>query len=491
MSDLCFQLFDGAQRPTAFVLYGPQSQEHVPYRFEYWVPKADLNLRLKRLVTLSRADRLTFRSDLVAEDPTVFKRRLWTRAPEERLLQYLRTIPPLGALVQEFKVFKRSKVEFNRGEHWVIGQGFQPAQESRLDDPEYPTTVAKIVTRLPYLDASQFKAVALPPLETNTWHTAAVRRAGFEAGFFEPHILIPQGVERAVGRVRAAFSKQNVVFEHSIQSITVPHSQERKAKVLTAVLNSSLAAWFYFHDTANLGADRAKVHQGELLKLPFDDPENMPDPAKALNAEKGLVALIDAELANAEKLLVSQDDLLGTIDRLVFEYYGLDDSDVAIVEDTVQQIIPAMQPRRNVGLQSIWAQASSLERAAYAATLCNALSPHFRVPVKASLAARSTDVAVLKLTVGDEFAPYTEESSGEFNDFLDSIAAKLPIDLPGNVQLIPDLRLIVDRDMYLVKPTALRHWLRSTALADAEQIAAEFVAAAARRGQEGVVHAGG
>src|SRR3546814_10176378 len=27
MSDLCFQLFDGAQRPTAFVLYGPQEQE--------------------------------------------------------------------------------------------------------------------------------------------------------------------------------------------------------------------------------------------------------------------------------------------------------------------------------------------------------------------------------------------------------------------------------------------------------------------------------
>ena len=485
MSDLCFQLFDGAQRPTAFVLYGPRKQEQAPYRFEYWIPKADLNLRLKRLVTLSRADRLTFRSDLVAEDPTVFKRRLWTRAPEERLLQYLRTIPSMCSLVQEFKVFKRSKVEFNRDEHWVIGQGFQPVQESRLEDPEYPRTTAEIVTRLPYLDASQFKAVALPHVETNTWHTSFVRRAGFDAGFFGPHILIPQGVERAVGRVRAAYSEQNVVFQHSLQAITVPPGQERKAKVLTAVLNSSLAAWFYFHDTANLGADRAKVHQGELLKLPFDDPENMPDPAKALNAEKGLVALIDGELANAKKLLASQDDVLGAIDRLVFEYYGLDDSDVAIVEDTVLHVIPAMQPRRNAGLQSIWAQASSSQRAAYAAMLCNALSPHFRVPVIASLAACSSDVAVLKLTIGDEVAPYTEDSSGDFSDFLGSIAAKLPIDLPGNVQLIPDLRLVVDRDMYLVKPTALRHWLRSTALADAEQIAAEFVAAAARHEQKG------
>lgn len=491
MSDLCFQLFDGAQRPTAFVLYGPLKQEQAPYRFEYWVPKADLNLRLKRLVTLSRADRLTFRSDLVAEDTTVFKRRLWTRAPEERLLQYLQTIPPMGALVQEFKVFKRSKVEFNRDKHWVIGQGFQPVQESRLEDAEYPRTTAEIVTRLPYLDASQFKAVALPQVETNAWHTSAVRRAGFDAGFFGPHILIPQGVERDVGRVRAAYSAQDVVFQHSLQAITVPPRQKRKAKVLTAVLNSSLAAWFYFHDTANLGTDRAKVHQGELLKLPFDDPENMPDPARALKAEKELVALIDQELKTAKKLLASQHDVMGAIDSLVFEYYGLDDSDVAIIEDTVHHVIPAMQPRRNAGLQSIWAQASSSQRADYAAMLCNALTPHFRVRVKASLAALSTDLAVLKLTIGDQVAPYTEDSSGEFNDVLGSIAAKLPIDLPGNVQLIPDLRLVVGRDMYLVKPTALRHWLRSTALADAEQIAAELVAAAARHGQEGTVRARG
>lgn len=491
MSDLCFQLFDGAQRPTAFVLYGPQKQDQAPYRFEYWVPKADLNLRLKRLMTLSRADRLTFRSDLVAEDSTAFKRRLWTRAPEERLLQYLRTIPPMGSLVREFKAMKRSKVGFNRDEQWVIGQGFKPAQESRLVDPEYQTTIAEIVTRLPYLDASHFQAVAIPPVSNTPWSTSVVHRAGFEAGFRGPHILIPQEVERAVGRVRAAYSEQDVVFQHSLQSITVPPGQERRAKVLTAVLNSSLAAWFYFHETANLGADRAKVHQGELLKLPFDLPENMPDPAKALKAEKGLVSLIDEELANAKKLLASQHDVLGAIDRLVFEYYGLDDSDVAIVEDTVHFVIPAMQPRRSAGLQSIWAQTSSSQRKGYATMLCNALSPHFRVPVNASLAARSTDVAVLKPTIGGQVAPYSEDSSGEFSAFLGSIAAKLPIDLPGNVQLIPDLRLVVDRDMYLVKPTALRHWLQSAALADAEQIAAEFVAAATRYGKEGAVRAGG
>src|SRR3546814_5662752 len=102
----------------------------------------------------------------------------------------------------------------------------------------------------------------MPVVGTNPWPTSNVHRAGFDAGFFGPHILIPQGVERDVGRVRAAYSEQDFVFQHSLQAITVPPRQKRKANVLTAVLNSSLAVWFYFHDTANLGADRAKVHQG-------------------------------------------------------------------------------------------------------------------------------------------------------------------------------------------------------------------------------------
>ncbi|MGC4026741.1 MAG: hypothetical protein QM744_17360 [Mesorhizobium sp.] len=55
---------------------------------------------------------------------------------------------------------------------------------------------------------------------------------------------------------------------------------------------------------------------------------------------------------------------------------------------------------------------------------------------------------------------------------------------------MPDLRFVIGSDMYLVKPMQLRHWLRSTALADAEQIAAEFTAVVARHGKAGGEYAG-
>ncbi|WHZ38359.1 class I SAM-dependent DNA methyltransferase [Sagittula sp. MA-2] len=490
LSDLCFQLFDGAQRPTAFVLYAPIKGEQAAYRFEYWVPKADLNLRLKRVMTLSRADRLRFRSDLVSEDPTLFKRRLWTRGPEETLLQYLRTIPALNNFIKEYQSIRKAKAEVDRTTDWVIGQGFKPAQEDRLDESGYRTTTAGIVTRFPFLRAGAFRSIALPKVETDPWPTSTVHRSGFADGFIGPHILIPQGVERSIGRVRASYCEQDLIFQHSIQAIAFPEQEKRTAKVLTAVLNSSLAAWVFFHDTANLGADRAKVHQGELLKLPFDLAKNMPDPERAAAAEEEIIELIDREIAEADKLLAMEFDPRGEIDRLVYEYYGLGEHEIALIEDTFRYIIPAMQPRRSAGLQKIWASSNYENRAGYAAAICEALSPCFRQPIQASLAARSADIAVLKLSIVPRVDEYREEVLPEVGQFLQSIQANLPIRLPGNVQVVPDLRFVIGSDMYLVKPMQLRHWLRSTALADAEQIAAELTAAVARQDKIGGEYAG-
>ena len=391
MSDLCFQLFDGAKRPTAFILYAPPGDAPIPYRFEYWVPKANLNLRLKRLITLSSAERIRLRSDLVGEDPTLFKRRLWIRAPEEKFLQYLRTIPSLNTFIREYKEIKRAKSVVDRAIDWVIGQGFIPAQEDRLDNPNYEKTTTETVTHYPYLNANTFQTLALPTIKTDHWPTSVVYRAGFAEGFVGPHILIPQGVERSTGRVRAAYCDQSLVFQDSIQAIIFPEIENRTAKVLTAILNSSLAAWVYFHDTANFGADRAKVHQGELLKLPFDIPANMPDPKSAAVAEENIVRLIDQKIANADELLSPQTNPLYEIDRLVFDYYGLDAHEIALIEDTIRYIIPAMQPRRSAGMQKIWTNSQVEHRSDYAAMLCNALKRYLRQPVSASLAARSQD----------------------------------------------------------------------------------------------------
>jgi N-6 DNA Methylase len=427
LSDLCFQLFDRANRPTAMVLYHRSDEEESAYRFDYWMPKADLNLRLKRTVTLSRIDRTHLRSDQAQNDPGIFKRRLWSRSPDEKLLQYVKTVPMLSDFITESKTLRGN---FDRRKSWAIGQGFQPAHDTQKN-----TTTSQAVRKYPYFAAKGFTPLALPKIDTRPWKTSTVRRAGFSEGFIGPHILIPQGLERSVLRVRAAYTEQSLCFEDSLQAIVFPLVERHTAKILTAILNSSLAAWFYFHETANFGTDRAKVHQNELLKLPFAKPEAMPDPKRAAAAAGKIIELMDKKLKEAGQLLRAQNNPFETIDELVFAYYGLDEQDAALVQDTYKYILPAIQPRRSAGLQAIWDSSRPEQRGAYASMLCDALKPWFNTAVSASLAAKSADVAVLKLTLqgqGKEQA-YEENAAADFDQFLLSIGNNLPARLSGNV----------------------------------------------------------
>jgi hypothetical protein len=324
--------------------------------------------------------------------------------------------------------------------------------------------------------------LVLPRIRSRHWPDSVVHRAGFGEGFIGPHIIIPQGVERSIGRVRAAYTEQSLVFEHSLQAIVFPRTKRMTAKLLTAILNSRLAAWFFFHETANLGTDRAKVIRADLLKLPFAIPKSMPQPERAAATAQRIVRLVDKKIQHADDVLHSADDVLEEIDTLVYAYYGLDAHDIALIEDSFEYIIPAMQPRRSAGLQAIWGNSRREHRCAYAKMLCDALKPWFRERVNASLAAKSTDVAVLRLTIDGsrKESAYCEEVTPDVDRFLQQITSSLPISLPGNIQLAPDLRFVIGQNMYLVKPMQLRHWLQSTALADAEQIAAELSAVVAR-----------
>ena len=108
-ADLGFQLFDGAVRPAALLLFGRPPAGRAPYRLDYLAPKADLNLKSRRLITIGSADRCRLDSRMVHADPALFKKRLWLNEPEARLFNYLAQFPRLGDLVAEFGTLSRRK----------------------------------------------------------------------------------------------------------------------------------------------------------------------------------------------------------------------------------------------------------------------------------------------------------------------------------------------------------------------------------------------
>ncbi|HEX4757308.1 MAG TPA: N-6 DNA methylase [Terracidiphilus sp.] len=476
-ADLRFQLFDGAIRPTTLIMFAPNRGADVEYRFEYWAPKADLNLQIKRMITLSSVDRYVMNSTTAQSDVLAFKHRLWMREPDAKLFSYLSRLPKLGAFIKEFKTFSRSRLSVEG--QWVGGMGYQPYNEPEGGQPATKYSMSKLVGTLPDLPIEALRVVAQTASGLTPARSKRVRRKGFEAAFTGARILVPRTT--SFGRLRAAYTEADLTFQDIIQGITVPAGERPKGKLLAALLNSRVAAWYAFHGTASFGSERPEVKQSGLVHLPFPSASDLPEPARAQAAAEQLVAIIDREIGNANRpFSLGQDDddaLLSEIDRWAYEYFCLSQDEIILIEDLIERILPAVQPHQG-SFPDLWKAPTEPERRAYATTLIRSVGDWLQNATRlhAQLEAKNADLGVLRLSLNgtDQQANYTEEDRVLVGDALSRIMQHIQQPIAGNFQLMPDLRVFIEKNLYLVKPMQRRFWLRSTALSDADAIAADL-----------------
>ena len=147
--------------------------------------------------------------------------------------------------------------------------------------------------------------------------------------------------------------------------------------------------------------------------------------------------------------------------------------------------MPAVQPHEG-HIPDLWLPPSQPERAAYAETLSDSLSPWFQAGggIGRKLVALSDDLSVLRLRL-DGCATYSEDHDEEIDTVLEDLSTHLRRPLGLNLQLMPDLRVFVGESLFLVKPMQRRFWLRATALADADSIALDFQQAVTARRHRG------
>lgn len=477
-ADLRFQLFEGPVRPAALIVLSRRAKPDSPYGFEYWVPKADPNLKMRRLITLRRTDKMLLSSTNVVSDPLVFKRRLWMNEPESKLFSYFSRLPALRGLVDEYRSVRRKTVD-DTSMRWIVGQGFQPFNADRQNRSAPPLS-SQYVDKLPYLPIAAFRRLAQPLRGLSPWPSPRVRRKGFEGGFSGPRVLVSRGIETSRGRLRATYTEDALTFQDIIQAIAVPRKDKHRAKLLTALLNSRVAIWFAFHGSASFGAERPELKSAELLRLPFPAPSDLPDPKSAEDAKEKLIARIDGamQIADARAALETESDAdLREVDQLAYQYFCLSEDEIQLIEDTTEKIIPAIQP--TVGsYPEIWKAPLPNERLSYAETLVRSLAPWLEKGsgVHASLDAKNDDLGVLRLSLNEtnDSPGYNEASSGFPDQVLVRLSENLHQPLGGNFQLMPDFRVFVGGDLYLVKPMQLFFWLKSTALADADAVAMDL-----------------
>ena len=473
-SDLRFQLFGGATSPAALIMFGENTNNLKPYNIDYWSPKANLNLQVKRSITITSSDKAVISSHEIKQDYFALKSRLWMRRVDSRLYKYLSSYERLGDFITPFGGAKKHDTEKTSG--WFIGQGFQPYNDGRSSKVPH---VSQEITKHPFLPVQFVDRLYQKSLSIEPWCSPNVRRKGFEESYRQKKILVSRGVGTSKMRLQATYCDHGCTFQHILMAITFPIEHTGKAKILTAYLNSKLAIWFAFHGTSSFGSGRPEVQQAELLKLPFPFENQSDTNSKAI--EKEVLGVIKKFEAYSSEFTLSNDDAdfyLTKIDLLMYKYFGLSDEEISIIEDTVDYIIPASQPHQN-SIPDIWRATELKHRKEYASTLVSELEKWLDIDtgVSARLVGKNEDFALLELSLGD-LQTGSDHKYLELDSDMGFSIAKLMdaayVDLPGNFTLTPDFKLFFDNKLYLVKPLNRQYWMKSSALEDADSIALDL-----------------
>lgn len=491
LSDMRFYLFDGAIRPALVINYAKVPPNQQEDSIVYLVPKTEIETLKAEIISISPEDRVQIKLRELLYDlekgqaALAWKQSFWGTPRDRKFLDRLSSLPRLNDIVDQLTV-KPDK----RTKRWLIGQGFQPRSHNdhlkdidrinngkksqKVHSPQWsPNTL--------FLEGRS-KSIDLLLLESDAQivgdRFSQLRRLPDQKIFQAPHVLITQGL-------RVAYSDFDVLFQDSIQSIHATEEDSSLLMFLTAVLNSNLADYFLFHTSANWGTERDKVHEEELLRLPFpilQETLNFSISSDILRETSHIFDDVKVRLSQnilQRALIIGQSKV--KLFSLICQYYQIDEFEQILIEDTVNQWIPSSTPNRGTKNIPTLRDSNDSEREEYLNLLCrllNTWSSRSRYHVSGEIISSSKSgmgVIVLRKDAGQPSQQNFERpSSPKLDEILERISRLLP-QHEGSMAFYRNLKVFDGDKLYILKPLAFRFWSKTFALNDADEIAAAIL----------------
>lgn len=479
LSDMRLYLFDGAIRPALVVSYTKELPNKSKGFIDYLVPKTERETLSAEIISIAPEDRVQIKLERVLHDLSIgeaaldWKQYFWGTPRDQKFLDRLSALPPLSDAVDQLTV-KPNK----RTKRWIIGQGFQP--EGIKDNPQK--------SKLPSWNPEQLflagrsKDIDLLVLESDCSRVGdrfkRLRRLPDQQIFRKPHVLVSKGL-------KVAYSDFDVVFRHAVQGI---HGHQKDADLLAflaTTLNSDLANYLLFHTSANWGTERDETHESELLQFPFPFPEDTLSPVESEAIVRQVSSKIKQLKKQLENILLGRNEIIEQAKRdllvYVYRYYQIDELEQILINDTVNCWIPSSTPNRGSPNIPTLKDSTKPERLEYLTLLCDLLNTwsrrgSYQLSGKIIFASNSKmAVIVLQRILSQDVSSLNEYTS---SPELDAVISRILNLLPrheGSIAYYRNLK-VFDRDkLYILKPLAYRFWSKTTALNDADEIAAAIL----------------
>lgn len=520
-------LFKDAKTPAFIARFKKTPPHPTQHLVEFSAPKFNRDGLRQGIVTVNPSARtwIPLSGILSATKsktaPVVWKRRLWGTPRDQKLLDLFQSLPPLSELAGAPK----------EGKRWVKGQGFQPYYLKKAEsDPNYPipkpnhwspSTLFIRPQKHVQMIVFQQDCITLGKQITDIGATKKFFRRASNPNLFEsPMVLISKGFSKV------AYCDFDVLFQHSLQSIAGPSKDADLLMFLTAYLRSNLARYFLFHTAANWGTERKTVHLNELLRVPFPLPENefvspeagrivenvavkirkLPDELRdtlsELHKDARRQFFNDAAITERRWRLKRKeqvDTLQKNFEPLIYDYFGLTDQEITIVEDTIRVFEPSSTPAAWRSEQTVTLDPVENTKVepykteglrAYANTLTTTLNTwaqtegsDYRVQAEGGTDDQ-TGLAMVTINLSDATAPYQKKS---LSGYLAKILKKIHQSVSrrrGALLYERDIFLFEGDQIYIVRPNILLNWTRTAALNDAARIYGD-IALAHKRSLDG------
>jgi hypothetical protein len=470
LADMRFNLFEAAVGPALVVRYGANPPRDRNHAVRYLVPKTNWSISQAEIVSIAPEDRTEFRltevlKDLQAGRPSrVWKERFWGTPRDWKLLDRLADFPALSAIAGAPRARAKPR--------WIIAEGIQPTGKS--DSPTKVKTV-NLPTRL-FVQAKNIAEVFVlseTDCETLPQPQFRARRRTNTDIFKAPHVLVTKGLN-------VGFADFDVAFRHAVRGIHGPAQDRNMLLFLAAYLRSPLARYFLFHTSSRWGIERAEVEVAELLRVPFPLPEQTRSPNDARKLVNDIVGKIDvyskpnAQILHDRKQAVQ--DLQSECNPLIYDYFAVDETERALIEDTVSLDMESILPPRASAAIPTLKESSPDGRKHYAEVLSETLNDWARGgPYRVHARVDSSLESGVGVVVLDRRKDGRPANGGvqEWNGLLSLInhlRSTFKTRL-GSVELLRGVK-VFDRDnVYVFKPLDQRFWTTTAALNDADDIA--------------------
>lgn len=495
LADYRFILFSGAICPAIVAKFRPVEPDLNTAEIAYYTPKVERLDPRQATIVVSADDKKALRlSDLIAaaEDDRAYafwKMPFWGTDRDRRLLDRLRRFSTLGNLAGEP----------TEGKRWVRGKGLQPMSEADITLAEKEV---KITTRTKektpwwgpeaaFLLARNTWGLILRDEDTNSFGAVfgavpeRLRRLPDQRVFTHPLVIVNDGFSRI------AFVDFDILFQHSIGAVSGPKKDTDLLLFLTALLNSPLATYYLFHTSANWGIERDKVHFEELMQLPFPLPQAMADTKTswaiikdvALRLKRVRNEMTSQHILDAPRMEAIRVQAIKETNELVYRYFDLAPWERSLVEDTYNIFEPSSTPGSFDSLIPTLTPSEFPDRRSYAELLCKTInkwasrSNYALVP--SAVIASKEGLALLtleKVPKGEKRANYAEcKAAKQMNQLIERVAKASIQDKLGGLRYLRGFALFEDQQVHILKPLTLRHWTRTAALNDADELA-DFIA---------------